>query len=211
MNKTLPKDYSKKEIAGKDALFHITVKEVKEKILPEVNDEFATTAAGFKSLAELREAVRGNMKRRNEMEARRELEKEALGLLDKNSAFEAPEFMVKKHLETLINHGKDRLKKENLKDDEIKAMEGDLRNRLKGEALREVRAFFILDEIAKLENIKVDEEEITQALSQIASRSNRSVDEVKKYYEENNLIENLREDIRQRKVLDLVIKNANIS
>jgi trigger factor len=211
VEKILPKDYSKKELAGKKAKFHITVKEVKEKILPELNDEFALTAGNFKSVAELRETVRENMKRRNQIEERRELEGQALKILDKAAVFDAPQFMVDRHLEALVDEAKERLKRQQVSEEEIKSMEKDFREKLKDEAGREVRAFFILEEIAKSEKITADDKEIEASLKVIASSSGRSIDEVRKYYDENNRTENLREDIKQRKVLDFIIKNANIS
>ena len=211
IDKDLPKDYSKKEIAGKKAKFRISVLEIKEKNLPELNDEFAHTAGNFKTVAELREAVRENIKSRNKMQERQDLENQALKLLDKIASFDVPQFMVDRHMETLVNNAKERLKLQKLSEDQIKSMESDLKVRLKGEAVREVRAFFILDEIANSENITVDEKEIDVTFDVMASSSGRMVGEIRKYYNENKLIENLREDIRQKKVIDFLIKNANIS
>ena len=211
VEKAFPKEYSKKEIAGKNAKFHITAKEIKKKVLPELNDEFARTAANLKTMAELREALRKNIKRRNEIERRRALESEALKLLGENTVFEAPKFMVEKQFEILMNDTREKLKRQQLPKEEIESMEKNFSEKLKIEAAREVRAFFILEEIAKLENITVGDEEINAAFKEIASSSGHSADEVEKYYNENNLLENLREDIKQKKALDFVIKNANLS
>ena len=68
-----------------------------------------------------------------------------------------------------------------------------------------MRAYFILEEIAKLENVEVDDKEIDDAFSAIAASSRRSPDEIRKYYEKNDLIEDLREEIKQRKVLDFLV------
>jgi len=211
VEKVLPKDYSKKKVAGKKAKFHITVKEIKEKIVLELNDEFAHTAANFKTVAELREALRESIKRRNKIEERRKLEGEVLELLEKNAAFEAPQFMVERQFEILMNDAKERLKKQQLQEKEIESMEKDFSEKLKTEAIREVRVFFILEEIAKLENITVSDKEINAAFEKAASSSGHSADEVKKYYNENNRLEDLRGDIKQRKTIDFVIKNANLS
>lgn len=210
VDKELPKDYSKKEIAGKTANFHIKVKEIKEKILPELNDDFLAVLGDYRSVSELRETIRQAIKRKNEIDQRRELENQALKLLNDASAFEAPQFMVDRHYELLVNEAKKRFKNDELTSSELKSMEENFRERLKAEALREVRAYFILDEIAKLENTTVDEKEIEDALGAIASSSGRSAEEIKGHYDKNNLTEDLREDLRQRKVLDFIIKNANI-
>jgi len=208
--KVLPMDYSKKALAGKKAQFHIIVKEIKEKILPEPNDAFAATAGNFRNMAELREAIRETLKKRNELEERRELENQALKILDKMASFDAPQFMVDRHLEVLVNEAKERLKREQLSESEIKLMETDFKERLREEAIRQVRAYFILDEIAKSENIKIDDKEIENTFDIMASSSGRPAGEIRKYYEENNLLEDLRAELKQRKILDFIIKNANI-
>ncbi|MDP3789727.1 MAG: hypothetical protein Q8R48_04925, partial [Candidatus Omnitrophota bacterium] len=83
--------------------------------------------------------------------------------------------------------------------------------KLKEDALRQVRSYFILDEIANLEKIKVTTGEIETAFIEMAASSGHSAEEVKKYYEENDLTDDLAVDIRQRKVFDLIINNANIN
>lgn len=211
VEKELPEGYSKKELAGKKAKFRIKVKEVKEKILPELNDEFAATMGKFRNMAELREAVRESLKQHNKIEERRNLEYQALVLLDKSSAFDVPQAIVDKHLERLVEETLGRLKKENYSEDDIKSKEDAIREKLKEDALRQVRSYFILDEIAKSEDIKVSDGEIEAALGKIAASSGHSAEEVKKYYDEKDLVDDLAVDIRQSKVFDFIINNANIS
>lgn len=211
VEKELPDGYSKKELAGKKAKFHIKIKEIKEKILPELNDEFAATMGKFKNMAELRENMRENLKRHNKIEERRNLEYQALVLLDKAATFDVPQSVVDKHLERLIEEAKKKLQKENYSEDDIKAKEGAIREKLKEDALRQVRSYFILDEIAKLEGIKVTDGEMETAFGEIAGSSGHSAEEVKKYYEDNDLTEDLVVDIKQKKVFDLIINSAVIS
>ncbi|MBL7071152.1 MAG: trigger factor [Candidatus Omnitrophica bacterium] len=210
LEKALPKDYSKKEIAGKDASFHIKAKEVKEKILPELDEEFLSTMGKFKSTAEFREVIRGSLKGRNEVEERRGLESQALKILDKAASFDVPQFMVERHHQMLIESTKKRLKREQFSDDQIASMEKDFTERLKGEALREIRVYFILSEIARLEELEIEDKELEEAFNAISASSGRSIDDVKKHYQKNDTVEDLKEEIKQRKVLDFLIKNANI-
>jgi trigger factor len=212
VEKVLPKDYSKRELAEKKANFHIKVKEVKKKILPELNDEFLAMAGNFRSMAELRETIRQSIKKRNERAERIDLETQALKLLDDTAVFDIPQFMVDRHLQTLVNEAKERLTREGqYSEDEIKSMEENFREKLKAEAIRQVRAYFILDEIAKLEDMKTDDKEIENTFNMIASSTGRSLDEVRKYYKEKDLIEDVKEEIKQKKVLDFLIKNAKIT
>ncbi len=210
IEKDLPKEYSKKELAGKRAKFHIKVKEVKEKLLPELNDEFAFEAAKFNNMAELREAIRENIRQHKKAEERHNLEYQAMAILDKSAVFDVPQSVVDKHLDRLVEEAKARLKRENYTEDDIKSKEPEIRKRLEDEALRGVRSYFLLDEIAKRENIKVSEAELEAAFNDIAVSSGRSAEEVKKYYEENDLVNDLAADIRQGKVFDFIVANAKI-
>jgi trigger factor len=211
IEKDLPEGYSKKELAGKKAKFRIKVKEVKEKALPELNDEFAASMGKFQNIPELREAIRESMRQHKKTEARRNLEEQALVLLDKSVTFDVPQSVADRHLERLVEEAKNRLKKENYPEDNIKSRESEIREKLKEDALRQVRSYFILDEIANLEKIKVIAGEIETAFVELAASSGRSAEEVKKYYEENDLTGDLAVDIKQRKVFDLIINNASIN
>lgn len=211
IEKDLPADYSKKELAGKKAKFRIKVKEVKEKALPELNDEFAASMGKFHNMAELREAIRETIKQRKKIEERRNLEDQALVLLDKSATLDVPQPVVDRHLERLVEEAKNRLKKDNYPESEIKAKESEIREKFKEDAVRQVRSYFILDEIANLEKVKVSGSEMEAAFGDIAASSGHSPEEVKKYYEENDMTDDLAVDIRQRKVFDLIINNASIS
>lgn len=211
IEKDLPAGYSKKELAGKKAKFRIKVKEVKEKALPELNDEFAASMGKFQNIPELREAVRESIRQHKKAQARRDLEEQAMMLLDKSAAFDTPQSVVDKHLERLVKESKNRLKKENRSEDDIKSRESEIREKLKEDALKHVRSYFILDEIADLEKIKITAGEIEAAFIDLAASSGRSIEEIRKYYDENDLTDDLAVNIRQRKVFDLIINNAIIS
>ena len=211
IEKDLPEGYSKKELAGKKAKFRIKVKEVKEKTLPELNDEFAASMGKFQNIPELREAIRESIRQHKKASARRNLEEQALVLLDRSVTFDVPQSVVDRHLDRLVEEAKNRLKKESYSEGNIKSRESEIREKLKEDALRQVRSYFILDEIVNLEKIKVTAGEIETAFIDLAASSGRSAEEVKKYYEENDLTDDLAVDIRQRKAFDLIISNANIT
>ncbi|MBU4488639.1 MAG: trigger factor [Candidatus Omnitrophica bacterium] len=211
IEKDLPKEYSKSALAGKRAKFHIKVKELKTKTLPEVNDEFAKSMGKFQNMAEMKEAVRENLRQHKKVEERRSLEHQALAILDKSAAFDVSQSIVERHLDRLTEERKARLKREKHTDDDIKSKEPEIRKRLKDEAAKQVRYYFILDEIAKRENVRVSEDELEAAFGEIAQSSNHSAEEVKKYYNENDLVDDLAVEIRQKKVFDFIIANAVIS
>ena len=210
IEKILPKDYSRKEVAGKKATFVVTVNEIKKKLLPEINDEFAKSVASCSNMKEFRDAVRSSLQHRGAAEEARDLEGQALRALDKNASFEVPPLMVERQLTSLVNDAKERLKRDNFSDEEIENAQQQMRERLKDEAVRQVRAFFILDEIARLEHIVVEDKEVDAALAAIASSSGCTKEDARRYYEKNDLLETLREDIKQKKILDFVIRHANI-
>jgi len=210
-DRQLPKEYSKKEVAGKTAHFKIKAKEIKRKVLPDIDDEFAKKTGNFKDLKELRDAIRSNMERVNLMQARKELETEALKLLDKSAALDVPEFLIKRHLDSLMASTKERLKREGYTEEQIRDKDADIKNRLEGEAAGQIRSYFILEFIAEKEGIRAEDSDVEDTLKSIASNYGKGLDEIKRHYKEKNLMGDLRQEIKERKTLDFIIDNAEIS
>lgn len=191
----LPEDFPTKEFANKKAVFKIKVKEIKEKVLPQIDDEFAKDL-GYNNLSELNESVKKVLTEQAERQARNELEHQIFEKLLEGANFNVPSSLVERQREYLIEQEKERLKKQGLKEEDIQLREKELRERLGPHAEKQVKMMFIMDEIAKRENISVSDEELK---------------ELEKYYKDKELISNLYVEIRNGKILDLLIKEAEIT
>jgi trigger factor len=182
---------------------------VKQKAVPELDDAFAQSLGGnFQTVADLRRAVREDIIKNRERERQGRLEEQALDQLIATHSFEVPPSLIRQEQESLfrdqiqfmLSHG---LQPEGL--DQEKMLE-----QLKPKAERRVRARLIFDKIAAQENVVLSEEELEQGLARIAERSGRTTPEVRKFYEENNLMESLNRQLRDEKVMQLIVDSAKL-
>ena len=202
-----PDDYKPEHLAGQTVRYSFTVKEVKEKRLPEIDDAFAAKVdEKFTSIGELREDIGRRMKEEKKEEARRKMEEAAIdSILDANP-FDVPG--------TMIDRYKGELKKEDEKrrdmagvgaeEDEEKKKEIDtLFERI---ARRSIKRFFLIDRIAGLEEIMVTDAHVEAEIEHVAAGSGRPVDEIRPYFEKGGeQRRNLMGRIRERRVFDLIL------
>ena len=206
----MPLNYPRKEQAGKEAVFIITVNHVKEKIAPAIDDEFAKDVGGFKSLLELRGNIREELTKAKEQEARFKMEEGLVGQLIKSSNFEVPSMMVDAEAEHLLKDAQDRLQYMGYKKEDIEKEEAAMKQKFRDEAARRVKSYFILDKIAELEKLAANEEDINKRVELLAARAKKTTEETKKYLEENNLMEDIKAEISQDKAMEFLIENAKI-
>ena len=206
----MPLNYPRKDQAGKEAVFIITVNQVKEKIAPAIDDEFAKDVGGFKSLLELRGNIREELTKAKEQEIRFKMEEDLVGQLIKSANFEAPSMMVDAEAEHLIKDAQNRLQYMGYKKEDIEKEEAAMKQKFRDEAARRVKSYFILDKVAELEKLSATEEDIGKRVELLAARGKKTTEEAKKYLEENNLMEDAKAEIAQDKAMEFLIENAKI-
>ncbi|MFH0772521.1 MAG: trigger factor [Candidatus Omnitrophota bacterium] len=207
---TLPANYPRKEQAGKEAVFIITINQVKEKIMPIVDDDFAKDVGGFKSLLELRGNIREELARTKEQEAVFKIEEDLIGQLIKSTDFEAPSVMVDYEEQRLLKEAHSRLEYMGYKKEDIGSQEAAIKDKLKDEAVKRIKGFLILEKLAEIEGMSVGKEEVDKRVEFLAARSKRGAEEMKNYLMENNLLEDIKSDILQDKALEFLVANAKI-
>ena len=205
----LPQDFQNKEYANKTAVFKIKIKEIKEKALSQIDDGFAKDL-GYNNLSELRAAVKGLLENQAQRQARQDLENQVLEKLLEDSNFNIPTALVEKQAKYLLEEETAKLLKQGLKESDLKDKEKELTDKLRPWALKQVKTMFILDEIASKEGIDVSQDELDEAFEAIGRQYNKSKEAVEKYYKENDLTSGLRLDLRHSKILEFLIKEANV-
>ena len=207
---TFPPDYNNKELAGKDATFKVTLKEIKKKVLPELNDEFAKDIGQDKTVAELKEGIKKDIdirKRNEQTTAQRE---ELLSKLVNSHTFDVPPGMVEHELMTMARSYATRIARRGM---DMKSIDIEkFREENRPIAEKRVKGILILDEIAVKEKLDVTEQEVTSALSTMARSANQSVDAIRKYYEsQEGGLGNLRSSLIQEKTLGVLLSRAKKS
>jgi trigger factor len=205
----LPQDFFNPLLAGKVIEFQVKVQEVKTKVVPELDDAFAQSLGGnFQTLADLRQAIREDIINVRERERQGRLEEQALDQLIAAHPFEAPPSLVRQEQEGILRDQVQFMQSQGLN---LEGMDLEkMLERLKPKAERRVRVRLIFDKIAAQENIALEEGELEAGLAQIAERSRRTLAQVRQYYEENHLMEGLRRQLRDEKVMKIILDAAEL-
>jgi trigger factor len=205
-----PVDYGNKNLAGKKAIFQVSVKDIKEKVLPELNDEFAKNLGAFENLEDLRAAVRqeleNNKKKRIDDEVWVQICDE---LLDRNP-FEVPKSMVEQELQRMLDTIQYRLSSQNLTLEQAGMDEETFKERNREMAERRVRTSLLLERISHQEKLGISDEELEQGLHNTAERMNQPYDKVKDFYQRSNMMDSYRHQLLEEKVIHFLQDQADI-
>jgi len=207
---TFPVDYQNKAIAGKDATFTVTLKEIKKKVLPEFNDEFAKDIGGDKSVVELREGIKKDLEARKRDEQASAQREEILSKLVDAHTFDIPPGMVERELQAMARQQATRLARQGM---DMKTFDiAKFLEEHKAVAEKRVKGLLLLDVIAEKEKVEVSDQELNSALAAMARSSRQTVDTVKKYYESlDGGLDNLRTSLTQEKTLGLLLSRSKKS
>jgi trigger factor len=205
----LPQDFFNPLLAGKVIEFQVKVQEVKTKVVPELDDAFAESLGGnFQTLADLRQAIREDIIKVRERERQGRLEEQAIDQLIAAHSFEAPPSLIRQEQEGILRDQVHFMQSQGLN---LEGMDLEkMLERLKPKAERRVRVRLIFDKITAQENVALQAGELEAGLGNIAERSGRPMAQLKQYYEENNLMEGLRRQLLDEKVMKLILDAAEL-
>ena len=206
-----PEDYGYKKWAGKTVPFLVKVKEIKEKVLPPLDDEFAKDLGDYASLENLRAKLKEEIEKEKELMLDRQLKDQMIEQLIQANSFEIPESMVVEQAKALVSDTKLRLAGQGIALKNLNIPEEKLQEDYREVAQKQVRTYLILEKIAAQEGITVTDEEADERLQSISERTHQKFDVVKRYYEKNGLIPELKAGILTDKTLSYLLEKANIS
>ena len=211
VNVTFPENYQSAELAGKPAVFKCTVLKITEKVLPELNDEFADDVSEFSTLEEYKADIRKNLEVKKEEKARTEKENKVIDAIIADSEIEIPEPMLKAQQEQIVDEFAQRLQSQGLNIDQYFSYIGGSREKMmeevKDQADKRIRTRLVLEEIVKAENIVATEEDFDTELGKLAEAYGTDIDTVKKIFEGREK-DRMMEDIAVQKAVSFVADNA---
>ena len=211
VNVTFPENYQSEELAGKPAVFKCTVLKIKEKILPELTDEFADDVSEFSTLEEYKADIRKNLEAKKAERAKTEKENKVIDAIIADSEIEIPEPMLKAQQEQIVDEFAQRLQSQGLNIEQYFAYMGTSREKMveesKDQADKRIRTRLVLEEIVKVENIVATEEDFETELTKLAEAYGTDLDTVKKIFEGRDK-DRMMEDIAVQKALSFVADNA---
>lgn len=208
-----PEEYQQKDLAGKTALFTVTLHEVKELELPQIDDEFARAASSHQTLEELKTDVRARLAAVAEGRRRREIGNQLVEKLLRSHEFPLPDVMVDREVESMVGDSSGMAARMGMSfEDYLKAAdktEEQLREEFREEAARRVKGTLILESIAKSENISATPADIQEELQSLAQQYGQPIDRIRQALGNNVLP--LMEGIVRTKTLDFLVDNAVVT
>jgi trigger factor len=205
---TFPEDYRDASLRGKPAGFTVAVKDLKEKILPRLDDEFAKDVGDFPSLDALRVAVRESYVR-EETERRQEATREALvdRLLERNP-IEVPPALVEEQARALLREWQRRLARQGLEVSRLQLDPERLAEQARERARRQVHAGLVLEAVARQESLQVTDAELDARVARLAQGARQTPESVRRRLEESGRIEDLRASLLEEKAVEYLLGQA---
>jgi len=203
-----PEDYGDKEVAGKTALFSVKLLELKNRVLPELNDAFASQLKEGATVDSLTEEVRENIKQSKEEEAKKAQRQEIVDHLVAENKFEVPQTLVQEQTVALMDWMREDFKRRGIKMPQPKPEDMES---IKQRAENMVKSTLILKEIAIKEDIKLDTERLQNRVNEIAVQLGKTVEEAQKFLSEKGITQRLRDEILTDQLFEFLLSHAKIA
>lgn len=211
VNVTFPEEYQAEELAGKPAVFKVKIHEIKAKELPELDDEFAQDVSEFDTLAEYREDVRKQLAEAKEAEAKNTKTDEAIQKIVDKSSMEIPDAMLETQIDVMIDEFAQRIASQGLSFEQYMQFSGvtmdKMREQVKPEAVSRIQGSLVLEEIARVEDIQVSEEDLKAEIEKMAKAYGMEAEKVSEFLSDTQK-ESMKKDISVQKAIDLIMDNV---
>ena len=211
INVTFPEDYHAEELKGKPATFKVSVKEIKEKQLPDIDDDFAQDVSDFDTLDEYKADLKKKIAERKEAEAKKQKETEAIEKIVADSKMDIPQAMIDTQVTRMAEDFAQRLQQQGLSLETYFKYTGltaeKILDDMKPEAVKRIQNSLVLEAVAKAENIQVSDDEFNSELSKMAEMYKMEVDKTKEFMGESEE-KQMRDDIAIQKAVDLIVSSA---
>ena len=211
VNVTFPEDYQAKELAGKAAVFQCTVQEIKEKELPELDDEFASDVSECETLDEYRAEVKKKIKERKEREGKEKKENQAVDAAIENAQMDIPEAMIDLQTRQMADDFAQRMAQQGLTMEQYFQFTGmteeKMLEELRPQAEKRIKTRLVLEAVVAAENIEVSEERLEEELKKMAEAYQMEVEKLKEFMGENEK-KQMRDDIAVQDAVTLIADAA---
>lgn len=211
VNVTFPEDYQASELAGKPAVFKCTVKEIKEKLLPELDDEFASEVSEFDTLAEYKEDVKKKLTQKKETEAKNLKEDAVIDAIVEDAKMEIPDAMLETQQRQMVEEFAQRMQAQGLSMEQYMQFTGltpaALLDQVKPQALKRIQSRLVMEAVVAAEKIEASEEEFEEEVKVMAEAYQMEADKVKELLGENGR-KQVMQDVCIKKAVAFVVENA---
>jgi len=204
-----PADTTDQRLAGKTFVYTVKIQAIKQKSLPELNDDFARELGEFTSLEQVRKQIQENMLAERKHDAEREAKDKLVAELVKRNDFEVPESLVDRQIDLRLERGLRALAAQGMKLEDMKKMDVPrLRAGQRDQAVQDVKSSLLLERVADLEGITVGDEEVNHELEALAQQTKQTAEAVRARLTQDGGLDRIRNRIRSEKTLDFLYRQS---
>lgn len=211
VNVTFPEDYHAKDLAGKPATFKCKIKDIKEKELPELDDEFASEVSAFDTMAEYKEDVKKSLEMKKADAAKIAKEEAVIDAVIEDAKMDIPDAMVETEQRQIIEEFSQRMRMQGLTMEQYMQFTGmtpqALMDQTKPQALKRIQSRLVLEAVAMAEDLKASEEDYAAEIKDMSEKYQMEEDKIKEMLGEKGK-KQVEEDLAIRKAVDFLVDNA---
>ncbi len=206
-----PEDYFNNKLANLEITFQVVLKEIREEVLPEIDDEFAKKLGTHKSLDELKKAITDNLKQGYVKRAEQELNEQIFTALLAKKDFEIPDSIVNYELENIIADAEKSFTYHNTSMEQLGLTKESLSEKYRDTAEQQAKRHFLLEKIIEQENLTISDEDMEDGFKDMARTYNQPIEKIKDYYKQNNdKIEFFQQTLLEKNAIKLIIEKSAI-
>jgi trigger factor len=205
-----PDNYPNREIAGKSVDFTVILREIKRKVLPQLDDDFAKDHGECGSLEELKAAIRSRLQGELMTIQEEQLKEQLLGRIIEKNSFTPPPSMVERQTRYLMERHHDRAGRQSSGDTESGASTEEVRRSLEARAVRQVQATLLMEKIAQIENVTVADKDVQERIDQVARAAGERAKSVREYYSRPEARDELRAQLVFDRTVSFLLEQAQI-
>ncbi len=206
-----PEDYHNTGLAGQEVAFHIHLHEIREEILPEINDDFAKKLGTFNTLDEVKTAIQNNLQQGYNKRAEQEINEQIFSVLIEKAPFEVPDTLIDWELAGIIRDIERSFEHQQVKLESLGMTHESLAATYRDTAEKQVRRHMILGKIISQEKLTLSDRDLTEAFQEMASSYGRPVDEIKSYYDQNPTdLAFFKHTLLEKQAINLIIEGNTV-
>ena len=206
-----PQDYFNKKLANLEILFQVTLHEIREEVLPEIDDVLAKKAGQYESLDDLKKAISDNMEQGYNKRVEQELHEQIYQELISKSDFEVPDVMVDMELEGIVEEAERSFAHQNISMEDIGLTRESIAEKYRDTAVRQVKRHLLLSKMIDQESLTISDEELEDGLKAMADSFNQPLEQIKNYYDQNkDKIDYFKHTLLEKKAIKLIIDSSKI-
>ncbi len=208
---TFPEDYHNKKLAGLEISFQVTLNEIREEVLPAIDDALAKKAGQYENLDDLKKVIADNLEQGYAKRIEQELHEQIYSELISRSDFEVPDAMVEMELEGIVEEAIRSFSYRNITMEELGLSRESIAENYRDTAFKQVKRHLLLGKIMDQESLAVSDDELEDALNEMAENFKQPVEEIKKHYDQNkDKLEFFKHTLLEKKAIKLIIESSKI-